>query len=380
MFMIFVFMKQLHKFLLTILIPGIIFISTISVSSQNKRYTVFKAGFGLPYGAYGLNLEYRYKKLGGYIGAGYMKSQYFSNIHIPSSFNGALGLKYYFFRTEELLHPILGIHAGWLNNYYHKDIGQLKYRSSVYGAALIAGFEMIENVTSIEMSMVIDPGIAVLNPETHPNYKGKIYFTPSIGIGINIYALKMYFKKKERMKNRENIDMEEKIEDRNHISTTHINTEKKDYSTVVTEKIINECNDTLAFPAIKIYKEDSLGNHWIGKQIAENMFLYIKIKGKVEGYDKSLQTFMVDSNLKSHEILVIKTNNPDDLKQITQQILNNDIKNAELFNCYQGKLAIYTYGNPQNEISIQLTDLKLKSKIKSELYFDEILICLVSKK
>ena len=375
MFLIFVYMKQFSKYILIVTIS--LFFGT--VLSQNKRYTVIKAGFGLPYGAYGLNLEYRWKKLGGYVGAGYMKSQYFSNIHIPSSFNGALGLKYYFFKTEELIHPVLGIHAGWLNNYYHKDIGLLKYRSSVYGAAFIVGIEMIENVTSIELSAVIDPGFAVLNPETHPNYTDKVYFTPSIGIGINIYALRMYFKKKERMREREEKIINEPAEEKQNVAIENKTTVPNVYINELSNRIVKECNDTLAFPAIKIYQQDSMGNNWIGKQIADNLFLYIKIKGKVEGYEKSLQTFLVDSNLKSHEIFVYKSMQPDNLKQITQQILNNPIQNIEKYHCYEGKLAIYTYGNSQKEISVQLNDLKLKSELKSELYFDEILICLVAK-
>lgn len=371
-------MMSFYKYFLILFFSGIIFFSFNKVYSQPKRYVVFKAGFGLPYGAYGLNVEYRLKRFGGYIGGGYMKAQYYSDIVIPGSFNGALGLKYYFFRTQDLWHPVLGLHAGWLNNYYHKNIGHSSYKPTVYGLAFIAGVEMIENMMSIEMSMVIDPGVAVIKPETHPNYKGKVYFTPTIGVGINLYAVKMYFKNRERKKNREILNTKE-VHDTDIVSGKQ--EEINEQNELYTEEIINECNDTLNFPAVKIYNEDNQGNQWIGKQIAEDMFLYVKFSEPVNGAGKKLLTFDLDKELTKYSVMVIRTTDKNEkLSYLTNKVMNNENIGGETYYCKQGKLIVYNYGNAQKEISVQLNDLKLVNGDNSELYYDEIFICLVSGK
>jgi len=72
------------------------------VFSQDKRFVIVKVGFGLPYGAYGGNIEYRWNNLGGYVGAGFMKSQNYRDINLDinlaKTFNTCVGLKYYFLR------------------------------------------------------------------------------------------------------------------------------------------------------------------------------------------------------------------------------------------------------------------------------------------
>ncbi len=373
-------MKPFYKLLLVLFLFGIIF-SFNSAYSQKDRYVVFKGGFGLPYGAYGLNLEYRWKRIGGYAGGGYMKSQYYSDIVIPSSFNGALGLKYYFFRPQELWHPVLGIHAGWLNNYYHKNIGYSSYNPTVYGLAFIAGVEMIEDMMSIEMSMVIDPAVAILNPEKHPNYMGKVYFTPTIGVGVNLYAFKMYLKNRERKKNREIINMEEKLETNSGpVNQNEIKVRTKDTNTVISERLVRECNDTLAFPAVKIYTDDGEGNYWVGKQIAEEIFLFVKFSEPITGTEKTLYTYNLDSAIKTHTVFIIKMLDKNEkLSGITQKLMNKEPVQGEIYQCKQGRLMVYNYGNMQKEISVQLNDLKLINGNNSELYYDEILICLVSR-
>ena len=375
-------MSQGIKFHLHYLLIALTIVCSCNLCySQANRYAVLKAGFGLPFGAYGINLEYRLYHFGGYVGAGYMKTQFYREINIPSSFNGAVGLKYYFLRFEDPWHPIIGIHAGWLNNYYHKDIGTASYSYSVYGLALIGGIELTEDVVSLEMSMVVDPSFAILHPEKHPYYQGKVYFTPTIGIGVNLYAIHHYYKYREKNRKRK----EELDNDNDQISDTdNKQVNSKNENDVFIDKIKSECNDTLSFPAVRILVADNYGNLIAGKQIAEDSYLFVRFSSEKNSSGILAQVYQLDSSITDVSVFIIKTAKPNQtLVNLAYLLASDGQTEGNTFDAVKGTVSIYYYKNARNEISIKLNDLKLVGKTetgKAELYYDEIFICLVAEK
>lgn len=346
--------------------------------SQDKRFVVVKTGYGLPFGALGGNVEYRWKNIGSYVGAGYMKSQNYHDINIKSTFNSCIGFKYYFYKPVDGLRPVLGMHAGWLNNYYINKIGLANYKNNVYGLALITGVQFSENITSLEIDMLIDPGFAVLQPETHPYYFQKLHLTPSIGLGVNLYALRKYFKYKKRNKQ---LSYSDSIAISLNNSTNY-NLISNKFITPVQQKIETDCNDTMGYKAIKKTFKDLQGKTIVSKQIAEDTYLFVRIQksGAITG--QSLQVTYIDSTTKQIEVFIIKSVKPtENIETISNKVKINDYNNVQYYQIIQGKVTIFYYGNSKNDISIRLNDLKLFDKNKkenSQLYYDEILICLLS--
>lgn len=377
-------MQTLKKIANTCFLLCTILLFALITYSQDKRFIVVKAGFGLPFGAFGGNLEYRWENIGGYVGAGIMKSQNYRdvnlNISIPKTFNTCAGLKYYFLKPVDGLRPVLGIHAGWLNNYYTNKIGSANYNYNVYGLAAIAGFNFSENIVNLEINMLIDPGFAIVKPNTHPHYSDKLYFTPSVGIGVNLYALRLYFKNIKRKKDRNEIDSV--IVTFNNNTNNNLTTDKK--INPLSQKIAIDCNDTLGFKAIKTLFKDSQGKTVAGKQIAEDAYVFVRFQKSGAIIGESLQVNYIDSSNKQIEVFVIKTpNNSENIESISNKIKINNFNNLQYYHTIQGKVTTFYYGNNKNNISIRLNDLKLLDQNKeqnSQLYYDEILICLLSEK
>jgi len=90
----------------------------------------------------------------------------------------------------------------------------------------------------------------------------------------------------------------------------------------------------------------------------------------------------IDSSNKQIEVFVIKTNiKGENIESISGKIKTNNFNNLQYYYTIQGKVTTFYYGNNKNNISIRLNDLKLFDKNKehnSQLYYDEILICLLS--
>lgn len=354
------------------------FFMSASLIAQDKRYVVVKGGFGLPFGAYGLNIEYRWFNLGGYFGAGYMKAQNYREINIKSTINSALGLKYYFFKPEDGWRPIIGIHAGWLNNYYLNKIGTMQYNPTVYGLAGIVGFELSEKIVSLEMSLVFDPGFAILKPETHPYYKGKIYVTPTIGVGVNLYALKRFLKGEDKSKTIKNVESTEYV---NSNLVVKKQAEENPVTKLLATKIVSDCNDTLGFKAVKSLIRDKYGRLLAGKQIAEDLYLFVRFQqnGAITG--QSLQITYIDSTNKSMEVQIVKTNKPEaNIESLSRSLAAYEDVAGSNYKVIQGKATIFYYGNERNEMSIRLTDLIMSQQNKNQLYYDEILICILAEK
>ena len=372
-------MRCLKTMVLSGVIAAVVAITLKPLAAQEKRYAVLKAGFGLPFGAYGVNLEYRYNRFGSYVGVGYMKPQYYLEITINSSFNSAVGIKYYFFKPEDGWRPIIGIHAGWLNNYYQNSIGNTSYQSTVYGLAGICGFELCESIVSLEMSLVVDPGFAVLHPETHPSYSGKVYLTPCIGVGVNLYALRHLILDNNKNNKIENADPSDFS---NNNSTGNKTDENNAFNKILLQKIATDCNDTLSFRTVKTLVRDKQEKLLAGKQIAEDAYLFVRFLQNKAITGQTLQVTYIDSSIKNIEVFVIKTSKPDqNIQTLTKLVATENIIEGSIYQTTQGKITIFYYGNERNEISIRLNDLIMVEKNKtknSQLYYDEILICLVA--
>lgn len=350
--------------------------------SQPLRYAVLRSGFGLPFGAYGLNVEYRISRFGGYAGAGFMKKQYYDEVFIPPSFNIGAGLKYYFLRTELAWHPVAGVHCGWLNNYYHKDIGQNPYTAVVYGFAFLAGLEMKENIWSFEMCILTDPGNMIFKPAAHPSYTGKVYFTPSIGIGVNIYALRTYFKERKKLKEKEETDITIKIEiNAGKDSVAGEITASKEQ--IVIENITKECNDTLNYLAVRKLLKDKQNNYLACKQIDDNAYFFIRFKSSQLNENRGLVSIPVKDNTAELSAFIIVTDKNMTFDEVCLKAIEDESADFEIYECKEGTVDFYYYGNFLKEFSVKASDMKFVRKSSTEVserYLDEIFICFISDK
>lgn len=346
---------------------------TINALSQDKRYVIVKGGFGLPYGAWGTNIEYRWKNYGTYVGGGYLKEQSFRDVHLSSSFNTCLGLKYYFLKPQDGFRPVLGLHAGWLNNYYSSKINTTSYNYNVYGLAGLMGLYFSENIVSLEISMLIDPGMLIYKPATHPYYSDKVYITPSIGVGVNLYALKIYLRD---LKNRRKLELIDTVPNIITNKKDSILPKKQDYET---EKIVKDCNDNVGYKMIKKFFKDKNGNSFAVKQIAEDMYVFIKIQKSGAITSQTLQINYLDSTTKLINVFMLKSlNKNDNIETIVNKFLIKDFKNIQTYYLISGKSTVFYYANSSKDFSIRLNDLKMKNYEGNKfLYYDEILICLL---
>lgn len=337
--------------------------------SQSANYFdklfVVKGGKGTAYSGYGLNAEYRKSHLASYVCIGF--SPHYTttnNILIDESYNFGFGTNYYFFDIRSSFKPFLGIHLGWLNNYYNEKIGFDNYSPYVYGGAAKAGIEVSENFLHFGFSLTVDPGFAILDRSKHPYYSSNFHISTNIGFGINLYQLSSLTKKKKKRDK----DIENESKNENVISEVKVNKTNDfcdDYS-YNNEIIRGFCNELCVY-----------------QQINENKFVYIKLHHDIADYKDITATFNVDSfpNKIINAYLIEETN-------ITKNQCENYIKdinsNNNIFKTLEGKIYLKVTETESNDveasyyISILIKNIKFRrinSTTKEEEYFDEIKIC-----
>lgn len=150
----------------------------------NNLLLQFKAGAGLPFAGFsGIGNEWRTPYWSLYYAMGYMYAYTYNHKYINESINFGGGLRWYLLHPNYATRIRLGIHGGWLNNYYyHED----PYKPTVYGMALSAGLLWQKGYFSLGFDVMFDPGMAIINPSTHPDYSSHYYWSPSLDVGINL--------------------------------------------------------------------------------------------------------------------------------------------------------------------------------------------------
>ncbi len=179
----------------------IITLNSVNAQIFYDKYVNLKLGQGISFGGLGTAIEYRYKRVG-FIGSiGYKQEQYIYEHVVPSSWNVGADFRYYASKNYANWQFYAGVHGGWLSNYYHPNIANQSYRSTVYGFAITSGIEIREEILNIEIGLSIDPGRLIFYPSKHPYYSDNWSVLPSVAIGINLYALRAELKYKHTLKN-----------------------------------------------------------------------------------------------------------------------------------------------------------------------------------
>ncbi|GAB4378329.1 MAG: hypothetical protein Kow0075_08130 [Salibacteraceae bacterium] len=154
------------------------------------------AGFGMPYGGLGGNLEIGTGHYSVFAGWGYAPASADLNRSIPSSVNYTVGVRYYFDVGSEYFFPRIGLAAGWVTNYYHQAIGNQPYDSHVNGISGHIGVQVYSTegvVFSFDASM--SSNVVIFKSSSHP-YFYPFYIRPSVGIGFDL--VRIFTSKSER--------------------------------------------------------------------------------------------------------------------------------------------------------------------------------------
>ncbi|MCX7861735.1 MAG: porin family protein [Bacteroidales bacterium] len=262
---------------ITINIIGIVIFMPFLVRSQifNDRYVNFKIGQGISYAGMGIAAEYRYKKLGIMGSVGFQGEQYEFEQTIPSSWNVSTNVRVYLSKRDGYWQFFTGVHAGWLSNYYHPDIGNNSYQYTVYGLAWQLGVEVREELLNFEIGVGIDPGYLTLNSAKHPYYNSRWYFSPSIGIGVNLYALQSRLKYNRR-KIKEDNSTEHPV-----ISEKKVSEIKMDNDTIHLKLIqqqasvlIEQCHQAVKSPFERLFYANDTLYAW--KPLGNKRSIYVK--------------------------------------------------------------------------------------------------------
>lgn len=287
------------------------------------RYVNFKIGQGFSFGGMGVALEYRYKKVSVLGSFGYQREQLVYDRIIPSSWNISSDMRYYLSKRDGNWQFFLGLHGGWLSNYYHPGIGENSYQYNVYGIALHTGIEIREELLNFEIGIGIDPGRLTFQPKKHPYYNAGWYIAPNIGIGINLYALQSrlkYNKKKEYNKK----DAPNKIVTNNFENTIQNNADDSIHIKLIKQQasvLFEQCQQAFKSPYDRaFYQNDTL---YVWKPLGKKQYLFIKILLRSK---KNEQFYCISLNEKQNEFVVflihdvIDTPASEDLPFIVEEL------------------------------------------------------------
>lgn len=350
-----------------IVIISLVFIITLfhnlGLSAQDRerrktQFLILKTGMGIPYSFYGANLEFGINRFGFSIGGGFMPSQTISGRLINSSYNFSGGLQYYLPKLayHVPVRPRVGLHVGWLNNYYDLRIEDKPYNPIVYGTALIVGFEYSKKFFFLNFDISYDPGIATFDKKRHPYYNDRMYFNYSLGAGVNLvpFVQSLDFKKK-----------------------------KKYYRSLEDNGI----------KAPKLAKKDSVinkglcGKITVYQRIDEDKYIFVKVN--LDSLKTNLQYNRMELGLAESRVISYIEN----LSEVNQSFCcsNDNLPANEIRKGYQlryvavsGNAVVisnnkkyYSGSNENFRISVKLKDLKFVNENDPEaedIYIDEIII------
>ncbi len=329
-----------------------------------NRYVNVKIGQGIVYGGWGVNVEYRRNHFSIALDGGYQGSQYIYDHDVDASYNTGACLRYYYFRKQGSWQLYSGIYTGWLNNYYHPDIGTDSYHSTVYGTAFLLGLEIREELFNVELGVSIDPGMLIFNKSTHPCYNKDWYILPNFGIGVNLYALHTAFKNRKKFKH----------SPVKTITTAGvIDTASQRSLVAIHEKLIHEQANNLiqscetapaAYNEKAFYQNDTL---YIFKQVGIGQYVYGKIflpylqresfyTTSIEPSNQLLKIFFIEDNL--------TIPSPEELITLYEEEEN-------LIEAKQGLVSLYIH---EQRCHVKLEQVSFK-KGSLNLYFDSISLC-----
>jgi hypothetical protein len=348
----------------------------------SEKYLIAKLGKGICYGGYGINMEFRNKHLGYYIGYGYAPSFTMSNVKVKQSWNLAFGTVYHFFDNNSSFKPFVGIHFGWLNNYYHEKIKQNYYNPVVYGFAFRAGLEFKEDIMHFKFSVDYDPGFAIVSKAEHPYYANNMRFSTSLGFGIDLFNTRSVkiFKSKGKKTDGKILDNESfGASD----TIVELNNEKAEQiKPIITDVLSDKCFSYTKHSQMGIIPKGSCGDLNVYQQIGSDLFIFVSIDNSLTELQNFNSSFIIDSlGKRSMKAFLVKKTSFSfaDCETASRQF---DAK--DFFLAKEGQITISikeaedSEENFTSKISIKINNAKFSrtiNNVNEELYFDEILIC-----
>jgi len=336
-------------------------VSFAQTSLNKDKLLVLKIGKGVNFGGYGLNTEFRKNKFSVQLFGGYNPERVLDSVIVKDSYNFGLNSFYYFFDSKSPIKPKIGIHLGWLNNYYNEKIGHNKYNQNVYGLALIPGLEFGDGIVRFGLNLIIDPGFAIIDKKNHPYYTDAFYFSSSFGMGIDIVGLNKFIKTHKVLK----------FFDKNAKKGKSNNDSEKEVNTIEKTTIEDKCF-TLEGISESISK-GICGENAIYQQISSDKFVIVEFERNISDYIGT-NTFSVKDDLYAHVYIISKASYNDFCSVIGTT--------KEYVKATEGKITLLIEENPQiqetSKVSVMLKDLMISTQINNETkvqFFDEIVIC-----
>ncbi len=335
------------------------------------RYVNIKIGQGFSFGGMGIAVEYRYKKVSVLGSFGYQSEQLVYEHLIPSSWNISSDIRYYLSKRDGNWQYFIGLHGGWLSNYYHPDIGENSYQYNVYGIAMHTGIEIREELLNFEIGMGIDPGRLTFWPKKHPFYNTSWHIASNIGIGINLYALQSKLKYNKKKGNNQKESMNQIVVN-NYESTVQYNAQDSIHIKLVKQQasvLIEQCQQAFKSTYNRVfYQNDTL---YIWKPLGNKRYLFFKILLRNK---KSEQFYCISLNEMQNESIVfliqddISTPESEDLPFIIEE-LEHYSKAIRGLLCYYIQPP-YLYLNAENvEFFYQNVNIKVDKVLICEMKF-----------
>ncbi len=345
----------------------LILLITNSIYSQwlYNRYVNIKLGEGVSFAGRGIMTEYRTKHWSIYASAGFMPEQVMYEKIVPSSYNFGGALRYYYYRKSGYWQFFVSAHSGWLNNYYHPEIGNKPYKYNVYGIVPLVGVEIREELLNFELNIIVDPGQFTFNSNNYPYYNKYWYVSIGAGIGINLFALNTKInlnrKKKKNLVPSNDINIIDTV-------ITPVYNKKQQEDVIINasaKELINECNQNTLIQEKAFLYYDTL---FLIKQVASSDFILVKqLMVNKENY---FYTSSLSNNNSLLSVYLIR----DKISLSTPEDFVDEL--TELRQIYIAKDGIFKFYLQDNECFAKLENINFDYK-GQQLYFDQIKFCKV---
>ncbi|MDP4265988.1 MAG: hypothetical protein Q8880_00965 [Bacteroidota bacterium] len=373
--------KPKKIFLLFISLFLFLYVAAQQQGERNKFFFVTKAGYGKPYGGYGLNFESGLKNIGAYIALGYTPSQKADSLYtIKSSVNFGMGIEYFFGNARKNLRPKAGLYMGWLNNYYSNSAANIKdYNPNIYGYALSGGLEYYQRLFFMDFGIHLVPAFLLPWLKNTPYSRDqRIRISPSIGIGININAIRENIKDNKLFK-KEKSEKSAKAE-------TLIKTEKERKIEIREEKIDSSKQNCISSGQLKgNYINGACGNVTVYQQLFDKKYVIVTLNPDSIYLTTKCNEYGIHPGCKSIRIYIADIESINECLCCKINSDRNSFKNdSTVYEAVDGKLTVLTDKKRVTRNNIKAFSISIKlSNIKfilnnhenmEEMYFDEIII------
>ncbi len=351
-------------------------------------------GIGVPLSGIGLSGELRNHRVGFYGSSGYLYPIKTEQHTVSQSFNFGAGTYFYFNKIARNWQPKVGLHAGWLNNYYDERIGTESYKASVYGLSFLGAFEFHSNWMYLNLGLCVDPGNMLFEKEKHPYYNSgqKLFISPFVSIGTSMGDLvqknkQKHNKKYQKKTKTQNAFIRQVKRNQNVFQKTlylFASKERKTYQRSITEECISSESEYI----ITNKNQGACGNIQLYQQIVADRYLFVFLNLDTIEAKPECTSYDVNKNLQNIRIYLLDVEQMSDSICCTcnyHELQNiNDSEKPLKYYATEGKISISTSRtaislNNQKpyRVAVKLTDIKFERVLNQEhetIFLDEVII------